>query len=267
MARTVRIDLAYDGTGFHGWQIQPGLRTVQGELAALLARLLGREAVPGGAGRTDTGVHALGQVAQVVGLDDGEAARLCRALPGMAPEDVDIVSVREVSPSFDARFSALWRRYEYRLGFRRDIFRRRLEWQVDGALDRAAMDAAAAVVPGERDFSSLCKTASLRADNRCRVDHCAFEWADDSAIFDIRADRFLHHMVRTLVGTLLDVGRGRRRPADLSGILAARDRRAAGDKAPPWGLYLAEVGYDAALDDPAYTAPGARPDDRTEETP
>ena len=267
MSRTVRMDLAYDGTAFHGWQIQPELRTVQGELARLLTRLLGRETVPTGAGRTDTGVHALGQVAHTCGLSADEAERLCRALPGMTPEDMQIRTVREVSPSFDARFSARWRRYEYRLGFRRDIFRRRLEWQVERELDRVAMDAAAARVPGERDFSSFCKTASLRENNRCRVGDCAFEWADDSAIFHIRADRFLHNMVRTLVGTLLEVGRGRRTPADLDDILAARDRRAAGDKAPPCGLYLAEVGYDARLDDPAYTAPGPRPDEPTEETP
>jgi len=267
MTRTVRIDLAYDGSAFHGWQVQPELRTVQGELARLLSRLLGRETMPTGAGRTDTGVHALGQVAHASGLNGNETARLCRVLPGMAPEDIDIRAVREVSPSFDARFSANWRRYAYRLGFRRDIFRRRLEWQVSDELDRAAMDAAAARVPGERDFSSFCKTASLRENNRCRVVDCAFEWSDDSAIFGIRADRFLHNMVRTLVGTILEVGRGRRAAADLDDILAARDRRAAGDKAPPCGLYLAEVGYDARLDDPAYTSPGPRPDDPTEETP
>jgi len=267
MTRTVRIDLAYDGSAFHGWQVQPELRTVQGELARLLSRLLGRETMPTGAGRTDTGVHALGQVAHASGLNGNETARLCRVLPGMAPEDIDIRAVREVSPSFDARFSANWRRYAYRLGFRRDIFRRRLEWQVSDELDRAAMDAAAARVPGEHDFSSFCKTASLRENNRCRVVDCAFEWSDDSAIFGIRADRFLHNMVRTLVGTILEVGRGRRAAADLDDILAARDRRAAGDKAPPCGLYLAEVGYDARLDDPAYTSPGPRPDDPTEETP
>lgn len=261
------MDLAYDGTAFHGWQIQPDLRTVQGELARQLTRLLGRETVPTGAGRTDTGVHALGQVAHCLGLNADEVERLGRALPGMVPEDIQVRAVREVSPAFDARFSARWRRYEYRLGFRRDVFRRRLEWQVGRDLDRAAMDAAAARVLGERDFSSFCKTASRRDNNRCRVVDCAFEWADDSAILHIRADRFLHNMVRILVGTLLEVGRGLRGAADLDDILAARDRRAAGNMASPCGLYMAEVGYDAQLDDPAYTAPGPRPHEPTEETP
>ncbi|MBU0741706.1 tRNA pseudouridine(38-40) synthase TruA [bacterium] len=259
MSRTVRIDLAYDGTDFHGWQIQPGLRTVQGELSRLLAKLLGRGAVPTGAGRTDAGVHALGQVAHVAGLNTDEAQRVCRALSAMAPGDLDIRAVREVSPSFDARFSARWRHYAYRLGFRRDIFRRRAEWQVNRDLDRAALDAAAAHVPGERDFSSFCKTASLRENNRCDVRLCRFDWADDSAIFQIRADRFLHHMVRTLVGTLVEVGCGQREPADMIAILTARDRRAAGSMAPPHGLYLAAVGYPQQLDDPAYTDPGDDP--------
>jgi len=254
MTRTVRIDLAYDGGGFHGWQVQPGLRTVQGELSRLVSRLLGREIVPTGAGRTDAGVHALGQVAHVSGLDASETERVCRALAAMAPDDVDIREVREVAPVFDARFSAQWRRYEYRLGFRPDIFRRRLEWQVLPDLDREAMDAAAAQVPGERDFSSFCKTASLRENNRCDVRLCRFEWDGDSAIFHIRADRFLHHMVRTLAGTLVEIGRGRRAPEDMGAILSARDRRAAGAMAPPHGLYLAAVGYPPELDDPASNA-------------
>ncbi len=267
MSRNVRIDLAYDGTDFHGWQVQPGLRTVQGELSRLLTKLLARAAVPTGAGRTDAGVHALGQVAHLAGLNLDEVERIRGALPDMTPPDLDIRSVREVSPSFDARFSARGRHYEYRLGFRRDIFRRRVEWQVIRDLDRAAMDIAAAHVAGAQDFSSFCKTASLRENTCCDVRHCRFEWAEDSAIFQIQADRFLHHMVRILVGTLVEIGRGHRPPADMSAILAAGDRRAAGNMAPPHGLYLAAVGYPQQLDDPAYIDPGNDHGTELKETP
>ncbi len=269
MSRTVRIDLAYDGAGYHGWQVQPGLRTVQGVLAGRLERLLARPAKPTGAGRTDTGVHALGQVAHVSDLTADEVERVVRALPGLMPEDMAVRAVREVSPSFDARFSARWRRYVYRLGFAPDLFRRTQEWQLESGLDsglnRAAMDAAAARLVREDDFASFCKTASLRENNRCDVAHCRFSWDDLSATFEIRADRFLHHMVRTAVGTLVEVGRGRRVPDDIDAILAARDRRAAGAMAPAHGLYLAEVGYDSELDDPTYIVPDAAPGEK--ETP
>lgn len=258
MSRTVRIDLAYDGSEFHGWQIQPGLRTVQGVLAAEVGRLLGREALPVGAGRTDTGVHALGQTASLDGLSDDEAERLVRALPRMGPDDLEIRAVRPAPPGFSARFSALWRRYEYRLSLERDLFRRRLEWQLDGPLDRAAMDAAAAGLRVRADWRSFCKTSSWKDDNTCTVTRAGFVWDDRGAVFHVQADRFLHHMVRTLVGTLVEVGRGRRRPEDLTEIIAARDRGAAGTMAPPQGLYLAEVGYPEAPSEPG--AP-TRPDD------
>lgn len=257
MSRTVRIDLAYDGTDFHGWQVQPGLRTVQGVLAHGLERLLGRDHVPPGAGRTDTGVHARGQTAHVDGLSADECARLIRALPGVMPDDVAIRAVREVSPAFHARFSAVWRRYEYRLELRRDLFGRRLAWTPGRRLDRAAMDAAAVHFLGRRDCSSLCKTASLKETNFCDVRECRFDWDGDSGIFHIRADRFLHHMVRTLVGTLIEVGRGQRRPDAMPALLDACDRRAAGGMAPAHGLYLAEVGYPEILADPAFVPDAA----------
>ncbi len=265
MSRTVRIDLAYDGAGFHGWQIQPELRTVQGMLAAMLERLLGREATPTGAGRTDTGVHALGQTAHFGGLNEDETGRLIRALPGVAPDDIRITRVVEVSPAFDARFSARWRRYEYRLALRDDLFRRGTEWQLSGVdLDRDAMDAACVHLLGNHDYRSFCKTSSWKETNDCDVSTARFEWSDDGAVFHVTADRFLHHMVRTLVGTLVETGQGRRAPDDLPAIIAAKDRSAAGTMAPPQGLYLAEVGYPDELMDPGFM-PDTDP--RTEETP
>lgn len=265
MSSVVRIDLAYDGAAFHGWQIQPGLRTVQGVVGAEVGRLLGRGVVPGGAGRTDTGVHALGQTAHVDGLSEDEAERLVRVLPRMGPEDVEILRVRRVSPEFDARFSALWRRYEYRLACRRDLFRRGSEWQIDGVLDREAMDAAAAHLHGRHDYRSFCKTSSWKEDNRCTVHEAGFAWTEGGAVFHVRADRFLHHMVRTMVGTLIEVGDGRRRPDSIPDVLAALDRGAAGTMAPPQGLYLAEVGYPDELMDPEHRDDPGVADAATEE--
>ena len=250
MSRTVRIDLAYDGGGFHGWQLQPDQRTVQGVLNDEIARLLGREVTTSGAGRTDTGVHALGQTASLGGLSEVEVRRLESTLPRMGPDDVRFTSVREVAPDFHARFSALWRRYEYRLSFEDDLFQRRVRCLVRGPIDRAAMDAACVHLLGKHDFRSFCKTASWREDNTCDVAEARFAWSDAGGVFHVRADRFLHHMVRTLVGTLLEVGRGARDPDEIPAVLAAHDRGKAGIMAPPQGLYLAEVGYPDELMDP-----------------
>ncbi|MFN2370978.1 MAG: tRNA pseudouridine(38-40) synthase TruA [Candidatus Krumholzibacteriia bacterium] len=265
MTVRLRIDLAYVGTGFHGWQVQPGLRTVQGELARCAGRLLGRPVMPVGAGRTDAGVHARGQVAHLDVADQGEADRLMRALAGTMPADMLVRGVRPVSPDFNARLAATARLYSYRLLLGRDLFRPYC-WQLDGGLDRAAMERAAAAVMGAHDFTSFCKASSLKDDgNMCRVDVCRFEWPDDSAILSpvlyVRADRFLHHMVRNLVGTLVEIGQGRR-PADgMPAILAARARARAGAMAPPQGLVLEEVAYPERLLDPAWresAAPGPR---------
>lgn len=256
-ARRLRLDVAYDGAGFHGFQQQAGLRTVQGELMAMAARLLQREVPLVGAGRTDAGVHARGQVCSVAVRDDGEAARLIRHLPKMAPEDLQLLAVRAVSPLFNARFSATARRYSYHLLLRPDVFRRRQAFLVPGRLDRDAMDAAAAHLVGTFEFTSFCKVSSRREEGRqrCAVDLCRFDWRDDSAILHVRADRFLHNMVRIVAGTLLEVGLGRRRPDDIPAVIAARDRRQAGRTPPAHGLFLEEVSYPPELLDPAFAGP------------
>ena len=249
----VRIDLAYLGTAYHGWQQQKNLRTVQGEMIPMLTRLLGREKVPVGAGRTDAGVHARGQVCHVNVADEAEAVRLQRALVHLTPPDMKILAVRRVSPDFDARFSALARRYSYHLQLCRDIFRQHISHLVSRPLDREAMDAAGTHFLGTRDFASFCKTSSRKEDSSmCAVDLCHFQWADESAIFHISANRFLHHMVRNVVGTLLEVGYRRRGSGEIPAILAARDRRRADGMAPAAGLFLEEVTYPAELLDPDY---------------
>ena len=239
----VSFRVAYVGTGFSGWQFQPALRTVQGVLKKKLSFLLGREVSPVGAGRTDTGVHARGQVAHVTVASEEEAARLKRALPGMMPADIEVYDFQSVTPDFHARFSAIARRYSFHLLFRRKIFQPNT-WQITRSIDRQAMDTAAAFFPGSHDCASFCKTSSLKDNgNVCHIDLCAFEWSADSAIFHVRANRFLHHMVRIMVGTLVEVGRGQRPASEIPDILEARDRSRAGLMAPTEGLFLEEVYY------------------------
>lgn len=249
------IELAYAGEGFQGWQIQPRGRTVQGELAAACSRLLGRPVVPVGAGRTDRGVHARGQVAHLSVRTPREVERLQRALAGVVPGDMAVRGVREVSPDFDARRGAESRRYSYALFLGRDLFRA-FCWQIDRPLDRAVMDRAAGDLLGAHDCTSFCKTRSLKeAGNVCEMDLCRFDWQDDSAMFHVRANRFLHHMVRNLVGTLVEIGLGDRPDDAIPVILAARDRARAGRMAPAAGLFLEEVRYPAQLLDPAWRDP------------
>jgi tRNA pseudouridine38-40 synthase len=251
----LRIDLAYVGRDFQGWQIQAEARTVQGELRALVSRLLDRTVTPVGAGRTDTGVHARGQVAHVALRTEAECDRLARALPGMVPGDIAITSIRRVSPAFNARVSATARRYSYHILLGRDIFRP-FCWQLGRDVDRAAIDRAAAQFTGVHDFTSLCKASSLKADgNACDVSLCTVEWGTDTAVLHVRANRFLHHMVRNLVGLLVEIGYGRFDPRDIPRILGARSRSAAGGMAPPHGLFLEEVTYPPQLLDPGYTPP------------
>ena len=253
----LKIDLAYVGDGFHGWQMQRDHRTVQGELARACSRLLGRDVMPVGAGRTDRGVHARGQVAHLSVRTDNEAERMHGALSRVLPADVEVRGVNRVSPSFNARRTAVSRRYSYNLLLGRDLFRPH-SWQLSGGLDTAAMDRACSDFMGSHVFASFCKSSSLRDDgNVCAIDLCAFDWQDDSAIFHVRADRFLHHMVRNMVGTLVEIGQGSQGPDEIPAILAAMSRSRAGGMAPPEGLFLEEVRYPAHVLDPAWRDPDA----------
>lgn len=246
-ALRLRIDLAYVGSDFFGWQIQTELRTVQGELTDALTRLLGRRAVPVGAGRTDTGVHARCQVAHLGVNSPEEVERVMRALPSMVPRDISIVHIRPVPGEFNACRTATARRYSYHLLEGRDIFRPHC-WQLGRRLDRQAMDQAAKYLLGRHDFTSFCKARSQKeGGNLCNVDLCKFEWAEDSAIFHVRANRFLHHMVRIVISLLVETGLGVRSAGEVQEILQARRRDRAGKMAPPQGLFLEEVSYPADL--------------------
>lgn len=242
---TARILLGYDGTDFHGWQVQPGLRTVQGELVRCLERMIPLESIPPGAGRTDAGVHARGQVCSVPLRDADHLPRLVRALPRLVPEDIAIREVTAAPPSFHARFSATARRYCYRFVTERDPFLRRNHLLVEKDLDREAMVRACRPLIGDHDATSLCRRSSLEeGKTRCVIREADLRWEGERGVLTLTADRFLHSMVRIIVGTLLEVGRGRRPEHTFEEVLAARDRDAAGETAPPQGLCLEEVRYD-----------------------
>jgi tRNA pseudouridine38-40 synthase len=244
-ATVLRITLAYDGTDFHGWQVQPGgVRTVQGELVRALERLIPMHSIPPGAGRTDAGVHARGQVTSVRVQGPDAVARVRRALPRMMPPDIAIRSVDAAPDDFHARFSATGRRYQYRFTCEADPFLRRNHLRVSPDLDRGAMRAAAEALVGDHDCTSLCRTSSLEPGRTlCRIRRAALEWDGATGVFEISADRFLHSMVRIIVGTLLEVGRSARGVDTFTEVLEARDRRLAGPTAPPHGLCLEEVEY------------------------
>jgi tRNA pseudouridine38-40 synthase len=254
----LRLDLAYDGGGFHGWAAQPGLRTVQGELEQALVTVLRRESAPVTcAGRTDTGVHARGQVVHLdttseelraaAGRDDGSpVAALARRLNGVLADDVRVHGVREAPDGFDARFSALWRRYAYRVvddpACLDPLIRGHvLTWA--RPLDLAAMNEASAGLLGEHDFAAYCKKRDGATTIRALR---TLVWERDDrglAVATVRADAFCHSMVRSLVGALLAVGEGRRPPAWPAQVLAAEVRDPAVLVVPAHGLCLEEVAY------------------------
>ena len=260
----LRLDLAYDGTDFHGWATQPGLRTVQGLLEAALAQVLRVEAAPVTcAGRTDTGVHARGQVVHVDVAPDVLAASagrstvepteaLLRRLNGVLPADVRVRGLREVPEAFDARFSAVWRRYAYRIADHpalADPLVRRAVLARPRRLDLDAMNAAASGLTGEHDFAAFCKRREGATTVRTLLDLSWGRDAEGLAVASVRADAFCHHMVRSLVGALVAVGEGRRPPPWAADVLAAGVRDAAVTVVPAHGLTLEEVGYpdDAGL--------------------
>jgi tRNA pseudouridine38-40 synthase len=244
----------YDGGGFAGWQRQPQDRTVQAEFEAVLERLTGRRTPATGAGRTDTGVHALGQAVSFQGSERWEAqpADLRRALNALLPREIWVEQVHVMRPGFDARRSATARRYRYLIGTdaaAASPFRRPYEWALGQPLELPALEHAAAALVGEHSFRGLAAAGANTAHYRCRV--ALARWAPRAdgvgLMFTVEADRFLHHMVRFIVGTMVDIALGRRPPDDFPRLLAAHDNLAASPPAPPQGLYLEAVQYPPEL--------------------
>jgi tRNA pseudouridine38-40 synthase len=252
--RNVRLDLAYDGTAFTGWQVQPGRRTVQGTLEAALSRLQGGEPVRlRAAGRTDAGVHARGQVADGLVRSRLEDAGLARALACILPTDVAVLRVRTVPHSFHSRRDARAKTYAYRLDLTAhgDPFLARFAWHHPWPLDHERLAAALARLPGRRDWSGFAGAASTAASHvRCLSEARHEVVGGAEARFEFRADGFLNHMVRNLVGTLVEIASGRMPPERLDRILAEGDRRLAGPTAPARGLCLERVAYGDDVEAP-----------------
>jgi tRNA pseudouridine38-40 synthase len=260
--RTVVLTLEYDGTDFLGWQMQASGRTVQGVLEAALRTLLQEDIRVVAAGRTDTGVHAAGQVVHLKTVSAMACDRLKRGLNALLPFDMAVHAAQEVNGRFHARYSATARQYLYRILRRPSALRRRYAWHVPYALDTAAMRQACDPLVGCHDFTSFCQAASGADGAVCAVGRLRWIETDDELHLDIEANRFLHHMVRTIVGTAVDVGRGRWKPAAMADILAAKDRRMAGVTAPAHGLCLVRISYPAAFgigEEPCKGAPARAP--------
>ncbi len=251
----LKLLLHYDGSRFHGWQMQPDVRTVQGELEAAVARLTGARRPVVGAGRTDAGVHATGQVASVdVPAERWPPERFERALNAVLDGDVWVREVRRVGPRFHPRYDAVARTYTYRLGLEAEAFspfHRPWCWALREPVDRSLLERAAALIPGERSFEPFAKAGQPERGTRCHVRRAAWgPWTGPGVAFTITADRYLHHMVRYLVGTMVDVARGRRPLDELAALLeGGAPGLTTSPPAPPEGLFLDRVEYpDEALD-------------------
>jgi len=251
--RRLRLDLEYEGTRYHGWQIQPNAPTIQECVERALRIVLNEPCRVVGAGRTDAGVHALGQVAHFETDRPIPASALLRALNSLLPADIAVREVREVPETFHARKSAVRKRYVYWIlnDPRRSALWDRFCWHVPAPVDLSAMKAAAAFLTGRHDFSSFRASGCESGDNPVReIELLRVEPMEGSFVrISVEAASFLRHMVRNMVGTLVEVGLGRIGVNDVPGILEARDRRRGGRTAPGRGLFLEWVCYERTLQD------------------
>ena len=250
MTRTFLARLHYAGGGFLGWQRQAQGRTVQAEVERVLERLTGHRVVAHGAGRTDAGVHAIGMGVSFALPDRWTSAEAQKALNGLLPADCWVESVQRMTSGFHARKSATGRRYRYEVGTdaaAHSPFRRPYEWALGRDLDLAALDAGAVTIRGRHDFSAFAVKGEPKPHYDCSLSVAEWERRPDGSgvRFHVAADRFLHHMVRMLVGTMVDAALGRRPTTDLAALLAARNNQETSPPAPPQGLYFVAADYPA----------------------
>ncbi|MGD0514122.1 MAG: tRNA pseudouridine(38-40) synthase TruA [Terriglobales bacterium] len=261
MTRNLKLVLAYDGSEFSGWQVQPDAATIQGTLASAIGRVTGEKVLPQASGRTDAGVHALAQVVTLVTESPMPPRNLVKALNDILPPSIRVIESADAPLEFHARKSAQAKTYRYRI-YRGAIcspFLARYVWHYPFPLDENAMQRAASLVIGEHDFASFAAVDSERSRKDETISDrghgivsnirqiFASTWDIGSEkqelVYTVRGSGFLHHMVRNLVGTFVLVGKGTLKPNDITGILAARNRSAAGATAPASGLYLVSVEY------------------------
>jgi tRNA pseudouridine38-40 synthase len=263
--RRIRVTVSYDGTEYHGWQVQPGLATIQGTLETVLEQIEGALVKVHGSGRTDAGVHALAQVAAFDLTNPIPAENLVRAMNRLLPRDIRVLDARQTSPDFHPRFQAIAKTYEYRI-LRAGIcppFERRYVFHHPYPLDEASMIELATLVEGERDFTAFAandEKDALGISKVRRVFTSRLERSGDRLVYRIRGSGFLKHMVRNLMGVLLEAGKGNLTRADFEARLEANSGIPAGPSAPARGLFLVSVEYPAATD-PAVPDPVSQ--DRT----
>jgi tRNA pseudouridine38-40 synthase len=257
----IRFTIHYDGREFHGWQVQPDQRTVQGELERVLAKLTNGACAVIGSGRTDRGVHATGQVAaaDVPGRWTPQALR--RAVNALLPDDIWVADAEPATPFFHPRYDATSRSYIYRLGLASEAdspFRAPWCWPLSRPVDLLAMERATEKIVGDHSFKAFAKAGQEERGDRCTVTHAHWApWEGIGLEFHISANRFLHHMVRYLVGTLVDVGLGQRDPEVIDRLIAGEDDVETSPPAPAEGLFLTTVTYpaDAGMKPPRRRGP------------
>ncbi len=242
---TYRVDIEYDGESWHGWQVQPDCPTIQGEIERALTVSLREPVSIVGSGRTDAGVHARGQVGHFQFERDIDVSKLVGSLNGLLPRTIAIRDCQKMAPSFHARFDAVRRHYRYHISDRPVAIDVNHVWMTRPTPDFELMNHAAGALIGEHDFSAFCKTGSDVSTRICTV--CSARWLPGKRSgawhFDIAANRFLRGMVRAIVGTLLEIGRGKRDPESIPDLLASQDRSRAGMAVPARGLILEAVDY------------------------
>ncbi len=243
------IELAFKGTAYNGWQIQPNAQGIQQVIEEAIAILIKEKVRVTGAGRTDTGVHAsfyVAHFATATGLT-GQLPESVRKLNHILPPDIAIKSIYPVGPDDHSRFSALSRTYKYYISLRKNPFRQETSYHINYRLDIAAMNNVAAELFKHSDFKSFCRSNSGVKNFNCHIMEAKWEVYDDMLIFTIKADRFLRNMVRAIVGTILDAGTGKISAEEFMNIILARDRRKAGTSAPANGLFITDIEYPAEI--------------------
>jgi len=244
-ARNIKLVLSYDGVNYSGWQAQPSKRTIAGELQKAIGELTGIAVKINGSSRTDAGVSALGQVVNFVIDSPVPTDNFVKALNHRLPRDIKVLGANEVPLDFDASSSAKSKLYRYKIftGKTANALQNRNCWHRACELDAAAMNEAAKILVGKHDFKSFAAAADKRESSVRTVSRCEV-WREENWIYiDIEAERFLYNMVRNIVGTLVEIGRGRWKPEKMKSILAAKNRTAGGPTAPPEGLCLMRIDY------------------------
>lgn len=243
--RNIRLDICYDGSRYQGWQRLSGsAQSIQGKIETALSRILGEQIEISGSGRTDAGVHAKQQVANFHCNQEMPCDQILSQLRRYLPEDIGIISCKDASPRFHARLNAREKIYEYRVWYSETpcVFQRKYTAQIDGVLDIGAMQCAASLLEGTHDFSAFCGNRNFKKSTIRTIFRLEIVQSQEEIRFRVTGNGFLHHMVRILVGTLIEVGRGERSAESIPDLFGAR-RESAGFLAPPNGLCLEEVIY------------------------